>query len=104
MTDGDPGDVVSRDRSLCCQCRREPMRGRTVIVVTAVLAASLGLQAQRPAADWTQWRGPNRDGVAPFSVPSAWPERLTQKWKLEVGTGYATPLVVGNRVYEFARQ
>jgi len=80
------------------------MRGRTVIVVTAVLAASLGLQAQRPAADWTQWRGPNRDGVAPFSVPSAWPERLTQKWKLEVGTGYATPLVVGNRVYEFARQ
>jgi outer membrane protein assembly factor BamB len=65
----------------------------------------LPLEAQRAASDWTQWRGPNRDGVAPApSDPKAWPERLTQKWKVEVGTGYATPLVVGNRIYQFSRQ
>ena len=29
---------------------------------------------------------------------------LTQKWKIEVGTGYATPIVVGNRVFAFSRQ
>jgi len=29
---------------------------------------------------------------------------LTQKWKVEVGLGYATPLVVGNRIYQFARK
>ena len=55
-------------------------------------------------ADYTQWRGPNRDGsVASFTEPRAWPEQLTQRWKVEVGTGYATPILVGNRVYVFAR-
>ena len=63
------------------------------------------LSAQRPASDWTQWRGPNRDGVAPApSDAQAWPEKLNQKWKVEVGLGYATPLVVGNRIYQFARK
>jgi hypothetical protein len=48
--------------------------------------------------DWPQWRGPSRDGtLASFAEPSP-PERLTQKWKIEVGTGYATLIVVGNRV------
>ncbi len=65
----------------------------------------LPVQAQRAANDWTQWRGPSRDGSAPApSDPKAWPEKLTQKWKVEVGSGYATPLVVGNRIYQFSRQ
>jgi len=42
--------------------------------------------------------------VTTFAAPRAWPEQLTQKWKVEVGTGYATPIVVGNRVYAFSRQ
>jgi outer membrane protein assembly factor BamB len=79
------------------------MLRRTVILVALACGLSLSLDAQR-ATDWTQWRGPNRDGVAPFAAPASWPERLTQKWKIEVGTGYATPIVVGNRVYVFARQ
>jgi outer membrane protein assembly factor BamB len=63
------------------------------------------VSAQRASNDWTQWRGPNRDGAAPAaSDVNAWPEKLTQKWKVEVGQGYATPLVVGNRVYQFARK
>jgi outer membrane protein assembly factor BamB len=65
----------------------------------------LPLHAQRAPSDWNQWRGPNRDGSAPApSDPKAWPEKLTQKWKVEVGSGYATPLVVGNRIYQFSRQ
>jgi outer membrane protein assembly factor BamB len=74
--------------------------------VFAVLAAIvLPVEAQRASSDWTQWRGPNRDGAAPAAAEAqAWPESLTQKWKVEVGQGYATPLVVGNRVYQFARK
>ena len=78
-------------------------RRLSLLIVVCGASLSMSLQAQR-AADWTQWRGPNRDGAAPFTVPPSWPEKLTQKWKLEVGTGYATPIVVGNRVYVFARQ
>ncbi len=62
-------------------------------------------EAQGPSADWSQWRGPNRDGaVASFTEPGTWPERLTQRWKVEVGLGYATPLVVGDRIYMFSRE
>jgi outer membrane protein assembly factor BamB len=75
----------------------------------AVCGSRTGLEAQRGAAplrgDWTEWRGPNRDAVAPgFTAPAMWPEMLTPGWKIEVGTGYANPLVVGPRLYMFSRQ
>jgi outer membrane protein assembly factor BamB len=53
---------------------------------------------------WPQWRGSNRDGAATFSIPKVWPEKLTLKWKVDVGTGYAAPITVGDRVYAFSRQ
>ncbi len=78
---------------------------RVSVVFILLVSLAVPLAAQRPASDWTQWRGPNRDGVAPTpSDAQAWPEKLNQKWKLEVGLGYATPLVVGNRIYQFARK
>jgi len=56
------------------------------------------------AQNWPQWRGPNRDGaITGFNEPAAWPETLRQQWKIEVGTGYATPLLVGDRLYVFSR-
>jgi outer membrane protein assembly factor BamB len=61
--------------------------------------------AQTSSLDYPQWRGQNRDGAASgFMAPSTWPERLTRRWKVEIGEGYATPLVVGNVVYCFTRR
>jgi outer membrane protein assembly factor BamB len=75
------------------------------IVVTLLAVLAVPISAQRAASDWTQWRGPARDGVAPApATADAWPAQLTQKWKVEVGLGYATPLVVGSRIYQFARK
>jgi outer membrane protein assembly factor BamB len=71
------------------------------IVVTGLVAVG---EAQAPSSDWLQWRGPNRDGAIPaFTPPQQWPESLVQRWKVEVGLGYATPLIAGNRVYMFSR-
>ncbi|MEP7307798.1 MAG: PQQ-binding-like beta-propeller repeat protein [Acidobacteriota bacterium] len=76
-----------------------------VIVGLVFLGASISVLGQSRTADYTQWRGANRDGAAAgFTAPTSWPEKLTQRWKIEVGTGYATPLVVGNRLYLFSRQ
>jgi outer membrane protein assembly factor BamB len=77
---------------------------RSVLVVITIVALTVIGQAQRPSTDWTQWRGPNRDGaIAAFAAPAAWPETLVRRWKVEVGTGYSTPIIVGDRVYQFSR-
>ncbi len=63
------------------------------------------LSGQVATQDWPQWRGPARDGaVTSFREPSPWPDTLKQQWRIEVGLGYATPLVVGDRLYIFTRQ
>ena len=79
---------------------------RCGIVLSGLLIALPTVsQAQDAAGDVTQWRGANRDGVITgFAAPAVWPEQLTQHWKIDVGLGYATPLVVGGRVYMFSRQ
>ena len=78
---------------------------RALIAVVLVAMTMGSLHAQRASNDWPQWRGPNRDGAAPAPTdPGAWPEKLTQKWKVDVGLGYATPLIIGNRIYQFSRQ
>jgi len=76
-------------------------RSKAVIAVCViVLCASCVL-----AADWPQWRGPNRDGkVSDFTSPAKWPSQLTEKWRTTVGTGDATPALVGDKLYVFTRQ
>ncbi|HUR44702.1 MAG TPA: PQQ-binding-like beta-propeller repeat protein [Candidatus Saccharimonadales bacterium] len=55
--------------------------------------------------DWPQWRGKNRDGKAmDFTPPKSWPKELTQKWKVTVGDGVATPALVGDRLFVFSRE
>ena len=55
-------------------------------------------------ADWTQWRGPNRDGQFALAEPKTWPEKLNTKWKVTIGEGYASPLLAGGKILEFTRQ
>src|SRR5258707_979812 len=43
-------------------------------------------------------------GVAIFTAPKVWPEKLTSKWKVPIGEGYASPIFANGRILEFARQ
>jgi len=67
--------------------------------------AAGAVAAQDSVLDYPQWRGRNRDGAASaFTEPASWPESLTRRWKVDVGEGYATPIVVGDTVYAFTRR
>jgi outer membrane protein assembly factor BamB len=69
----------------------------------AIVVLDAPLSAQN-ALDYPQWRGKTRDGSASgFVEPNAWPQALKQQWKVEVGEGYATPLLIGDVVYVFTR-
>jgi outer membrane protein assembly factor BamB len=53
-------------------------------------------------ADWPQWRGPDRSGVSKESgLLKQWPEGGPKLlWQVnDLGDGYATPIVVGDRIY-----
>jgi len=76
-------------------------RATPVIAVCLMLLGASCVWAQ----DWPQWRGPNRDAKAiGFKAPATWPKELTQKWKVTVGDGVATPALVGDKLYVFTRQ
>jgi len=55
--------------------------------------------------EWTQWRGPARDGsVSGKNVPATWPESLKKTWRVEIGEGYSSPVVAGGRVFVHGRR
>ena len=59
------------------------------------------------AADWPQWRGPQRNGLSPESgLLQAWPaEGPRLDWQVTgIGSGYAAPAVAGDRVYLLANE
>ena len=74
-------------------------------MVAAVLALLFGVVSTAAAQDWPQWRGPARDGVAAaFDVPASWPDTLQRHWTVEIGLGYASPVLIGASLYMFSRQ
>jgi len=73
----------------------------SVLVGCVVLLGGTCLCAQ----DWPQWRGPNRSATATgFKAPKTWPKELTKKWRVTVGSGVATPALVGDRLYVATRE
>lgn len=73
----------------------------TLAVLTLVLTATMSTNAQ----EWTQWRGPARDGsVSRKNVPAKWPETFARAWRVEVGEGYSSPVVAGGRVFVHSRR
>jgi len=69
------------------------------LTIYVVLLLATAAQAQ----DWPQWRGPNRDGNVAGST-AAWPKDLQEEWKVTVGIGHSSPVVVDKKIYVFARQ
>ena len=80
------------------------MRFRPLPSITILcLSGSIAVSAQTPA-QWPQWRGPSRDGVASLTTPASWPATLTKRWELPVGAGHASPVIANGRVVVHSRQ
>lgn len=77
--------------------------GKGTATLLALGAMTFGSAVQ--GSDWPQWRGPNRDGQAVGGqLPAELPAALDQLWKVPVGGGQSSPIVVGDRVFIHARQ
>jgi outer membrane protein assembly factor BamB len=75
-----------------------------------VFGIALGLCLMPPvarAADWPQWRGPQRNGIsAETGLLAEWPKEGPKVvWQVkDIGSGYSTPAVVGDRLYLLSNQ
>jgi outer membrane protein assembly factor BamB len=68
-------------------------------VGVAVLLCSVGLCS---AADWPQWRGPQRSGhTDEVDLPLTWDGKKQDNvlWKVAVDFGHSSPIVCGQRVF-----
>ena len=70
---------------------------RAKTALSVLLVTSMCMEAV--AADWPQWRGPNRTDVT--SERSGWPRGWPPKrlWKKNVGYGCTSPIIVDGRLY-----
>ncbi|MCE9563439.1 MAG: PQQ-like beta-propeller repeat protein [Planctomycetes bacterium] len=61
--------------------------------------------ATTTAADWPTILGPTRDGVSSEKgIITPWPKTgLKKLWECELGIGFAPPVVVAGKLYEFGR-
>jgi outer membrane protein assembly factor BamB len=70
-----------------------------------LLGVSLLFATTAFAQDWTQWRGPARDGMIPAAVvPKTWPNTVMRGWSIEVGEGFSSPVVSNGRVFAHSRR
>ena len=65
------------------------------LIISAIVTLIIFSTTNSFSQDWPQWRGINRDSkVTGFKAPAAWPAELKQEWKVTVGFGDATPVLV----------
>ena len=75
------------------------------ILFTGTIILMLIFSADMYSQDWPQFRGTGRDSkLTGFKAPASWPAELAQQWKITVGTGDASPVLVGKKIYLHTRQ
>jgi len=71
-----------------------------------VFCASVFAFAAAHAADWPQWRGPNRDAVVkdPNHALNKLPDEPKVLWQLDAGPGQSSPVIAGGKLVYFDAQ
>jgi outer membrane protein assembly factor BamB len=91
------GMISSLTKEVKPMYKLRPISTFIFVFLTATVTAT--------AQEWTQWRGPGRDGsVTSKNVPAAWPQSLQRTWRVEIGEGYSSPVVAGGRAFVHGRR
>src|SRR5437764_205770 len=78
------------------------MNLRRTCFEVATLCSAFVIASASHATDWAQWRGPERNGISKETgLLKEWPKEGPKLlWEAkEIGTGFSTPAVVGDRLY-----
>lgn len=75
-------------------------KSRTFLLAFTIFSTNLH------AADWPQWRGPERTGYIPAGVPmpKSLPDSPKILWHIPLGNGVASPVLSGGKVFHLDHQ
>lgn len=96
----EPVNVSPRDLGL-----NQKAGSKKVGAVVSTLAAAIPLpnsggDVPKLPGDWSSFRGPNRDNVAPDgSIVADSIDKIQTVWQVQVGEGYAAPCIKDGRVF-----
>lgn len=100
--------IHRNQRAVFSVCRSDTPNTMTMSIHprTAFVSFALCLSLSRAlASDWPQWRGPNRDGVAPDKPTlAALPTELKPLWRVNAGNGQAAPVIAGGKLIYLDQQ
>ena len=79
----------------------QPINTQSTAAPIAPIAPAAPIAAIEPGSDWTDFRGPHRDGrYVATPIRTAWPrEGLPRLWQQPVGGGYASFVVADGRAF-----
>jgi outer membrane protein assembly factor BamB len=70
---------------------------KCIVFILGFSAATALASTPVPSRDWPQWRGPNRNGYsAGAPTITSLPKELKPLWKIDIGGGFAAPVVQGS--------
>lgn len=75
---------------------------KSTLTVLVLLCAGMSISVRADETDWTQWRGPQRDGhAATQMLAQAWPESgPSMKWETaKLGRGYSSMSIADGRLF-----
>lgn len=78
------------------------LRLLTLVAALCLCFSAAPVTKSVATADWPQWRGPQRNGISQENgLLKQWPKEGPKLlWQVnDIGDGYSTPSVVGNRIY-----
>ncbi len=70
-------------------------------IVLLCLLSSMEAKPAKNNTNWTQWRGPNGQGVSSETgLPTEWSATRNVKWKTPLaGRGHSSPIIWGDRIF-----
>jgi len=86
---------------------KRPVETYCLLLSVQIVFGLFATAAEGRAADWPQWRGPDRDGISQErGLLQQWPKEGPKLlWKrTDIGSGYSTPAVVGDRLFLLANE
>jgi outer membrane protein assembly factor BamB len=78
-----------------------PLLTLTACVMASAAFTSFGSDAAPTGSNWSQWRGPEGNGVSSeANLPAEWSDTKNIKWKTPIpGRGHSSPIVWGNKIF-----